>query len=296
MKPVNLQELRAFAAVIKHGSFTRGAASLGVSPPSLSQTVRNFEARLGLRLLNRSTRSVSVTPEGARLAEQLLPVLTDLDRLFEDLLDRDPAPSGLLRINTSRTALPTLAPIVPLFLTAYPRISLDIEVSDRLTDIVRDGFDAGIRIGERLEVDMTAVRFGPDLRMAVVGSPAYFTEHPIPVHPRDLQQHHCLTLRSPTDGSPYRWEFEYDGVEIKVPVNGPLTCNDPTIRLATVAAGRGLAYMFEYQVAALIEEGRLQRVLTDWTPPFPGCFLYYPSRQNQRPALRAFIEFVLRSR
>ena len=292
MRPGDFAELRAFAAVVRHGNFTNAAARLGVSPPALSQTIRSLEERLGQRLFNRTTRSVAVTPAGERLAAALLPVLDSLEGVVEAALEDDGVPSGPLRINAARVAVPVLARVVPGFLATFPRVELEIDTSDSLVDIVRDGFDAGIRLGERLEKDMVAVRFGGDLRMAVVGSPAYLEAHPAPTHPRQLVDHDCLVMRSPTDGSPYRWEFAKDGEEVRIAVSGPLTCNDPSVRIAAATAGLGLAYLFEHQAALHVEAGRLVRVLEDWTPPYPGCFLYYPGRRNQRPALRAFIDFA----
>lgn len=292
MRPSDFAELRAFAAVVRHGNFTNAAARLGVSAPALSQTIRSLEERLGVRLFNRTTRSVAVTPAGEKLAAELLPVLDNLDGVVEAALLDDAVPSGPLRINAARVAVPLLTAIVPDFLAAHPRVQLEIDTSDSLVDIVRDGFDAGIRLGERLEKDMVAIRFGGDLRMAVVGAPAYFASHPIPTHPRQLGDHACLVMRSPTDGSPYKWEFGRGDEELRIAVSGALTCNDPSIRIAAATAGLGLAYLFEHQAAPLVAAGTLVRVLDDWTPPYPGCFLYYPGRRNQRPALRAFIDYA----
>lgn len=292
MRPGEFAELRAFAAVVRHGSFTNAAAKLGVSPPALSQTIRNLEERLGVRLLNRTTRSVAATPAGAKLAAELLPVLDSLDGIVEAALEEDSTPTGLLRISAARVAIPLLEKIVPGFLATFPRVRLEIDTDDRMVDIVREGFDAGIRLGERVERDMVAIRFGDDLRMAVVGAPGYFASHPIPTHPRQLADHNCLVMRSPTDASVYKWEFEKSGEELRVAVDGALTCNDPSVRIAAACAGFGLAYLFEHQVTAHIAAGSLQRVLADWTPPYPGCFLYYPGRRNQRPALRAFIDYA----
>ncbi len=292
MRPSDFAELRAFAAVVRHGSFTNAAARLGVSASALSQTIRGLEERLGQRLFNRTTRSVAVTPAGERLAAELLPVLDSLDGVVEAALADEGVPSGSLRINAARVAVPILAAIVPGFLAAFPRIQLEIDTSDSLVDIVRDGFDAGIRLGERLEKDMVAIRFGEDLRMAVVASPAYLLSHPAPSHPRQISDHACLVMRSPTDGSPYKWEFAKGGEELRIAVTGPLTCNDPSVRIAAATAGLGLAYLFEHQAVPHLTSGQLVRVLDDWTPPYPGCFLYYPGRRNQRPALRAFIDYA----
>ena len=292
MRPSDFAELRAFAAVVRHGTFTRAAAHLGLSPSALSQTIRNLEERLGLRLLNRTTRSVAPTEAGARMAERLLPVLDDLETVVTLAVEHEATPSGRLRINASRVALPILEHLVVQFLKEYPRITLDLVADDALVDIVATGFDAGVRLGERLERDMVAVRLGGDFRMAVVGAPDYFSAHSLPAHPRDLAHHSCLGMRWPTDGSPYRWEFEHAGEDIRMPVEGRLVCDEPSVRLRAAIDGLGLAYVFEHQAAHHLASGELLRVLEDWTPPFPGCFLYYPSRRHTPPALRAFIEYV----
>jgi DNA-binding transcriptional LysR family regulator len=254
--------------------------------------VRALEARLEVRLLNRTTRSVSPTEAGARLAARLLPLLDDLEAAAA-AAEPDGAPSGRLRINASRMAgLHVVAPLVAPFLARHPKVSLDLVLDDALVDIVSDGFDAGVRLGERLEGDMIAVRLGGELRMAVVGSPAYLAARGAPEHPRDLAGHACLGARWPTDGSPYRWELERGGEEVRVPVAGPLVCDEPAVRLRAAADGLGLAYVFEAEAASWLASGRLVRVLEPWTPPFPGCFLYYPGRRHLSPALRAFIDFA----
>ena len=292
MRPSDFAELRAFAAVVRHGTFTRAASHLGQSPSALSQTVRNLEERLGLRLLNRTTRSVAPTEAGARLAERLLPVLDDLDAVAVAAIEHDGVPSGRLRINASHAALPILSALVAPFLRQFPKVTLDLVAEDALVDIVAAGFDAGVRLGERLERDMVAVRLGGELRMAVVGAPSYVEAHGVPVHPRDLVHHSCLMMRWPTDGSPYRWEFEKDGEEIRMPVEGPLVCNEPLVQLRAALDGLGLAYVFEHQAARHLGSGELVRALEDWTPPFPGCFLYYPSRRHMAVPLRAFVDFA----
>lgn len=289
MRPSDYAELRAFAAVVRHGNFTRAAAHLGQSPSAVSQTVRALEARLSLRLLNRTTRSVAPTEAGRRLVERLLPVLDDLDAVA-DLAGPEGAPAGRLRINSSSfAARHVLAPVLARFLQLHPQVSLELCVEDALVDIVAQGFDAGVRLGEALEADMIAVRLGPDLRMAVVGSPAYLAEHGTPEHPRDLGRHVTLGLTY-ADGRPYRWEFQGSGGEFRVPVHSPLVCNEPPVRLAAARDGLGLAYVFEPEARDLLATGALVRVLADWTPPFPGCYLYHPSRRHVPPALRAFID------
>jgi DNA-binding transcriptional LysR family regulator len=292
MHATDYAEFRAFAAVMRHGSFVRAAAHLGVTPSALSQTIRRLEDRLGLRLLNRTTRSVAPSHAGQALAARLLPVLDDLDGVLADAIDQIGEVSGPLRLNAAGAAVPLLADLVGPFLARHPRVVLDIAVSDALVDIVREGFDAGIRLGERLEGDMIAIPFGGDQRMIVVGAPDYLSRHGTPTHPRDLEGHLCLALRSPTDGSPYRWEFEKAGEALRIAVSGPLICNTVAIRVAAAGSGLGLTYVFAHQVVRELAEGRLVPVLGDWTPPFPGCSLYFPSRRNPSPALRAFVDIV----
>lgn len=292
MRASEYAELRAFAAVVRHGTFTRAAGHLGVSPSALSQTVRALEARLGARLLNRTTRSVAPTEAGARLAARLLPLLDDLDAVAAAGAAPEGAPAGPLRLNASRyAALHVLAPILAPFLALPPQVTVELVVEEALVDIVARGFDAGIRLGEALEGDMIAVPLGPPMRMAVVASPDYLAHHGTPRHPRDLAQHACLGLTW-SDGSPYRWELEQEGTELRVPVRGSLVCNEPPVRLAAAADGLGVTFCFEGEAAQLLAQGSLVRVLDDWTPPFPGCFLYQPSRRHVSPALRAFIDFA----
>ena len=296
MRPSDFAELRAFAAVLRHGTFTRAAAYLGVSPSALSQSVSALEDRLGQRLLNRTTRSVAPNDAGQRLAERLLPVLDDLDSVIDDSFSAGGEVAGRLRLDVVSIALPHLERLVPAFLKKFPHVRLEIASNDRLVDIVAEGFDAGIRLAERLEADMIALPLGGDLRMACVASPDYLARHPAPRHPRDLADHKCLVTVSPSTGSPYRWEFDRQtatGPEtLQIAVDGPLITRWVPIRLAAATAGVGIGYFFEDEVAEAIGAGRLVRLLADWTPPFPGCFLYYPSRRNPPPPLRAFIDHL----
>ena len=292
MRASDYAELRAFAAVVRHGSFTRAAAHLGVSPSALSQTIRALEDRLGQRLLNRTTRSLAATVAGQTLAERLLPVLDDLDGVVDTAFAAAGQVSGPLRLNVVRVAVPLLAQLLPGFLTRHPRVTVQVEASDALVDIVAQGCDAGIRLAERLEGDMIAVPFGGPLRMAVVAAPAYLDSRDAPRHPRDLEGHDCLVSLAPSTGTPYRWELEKDGIELRIPVTGRLIGSDLRLRLAACLAGLGIGYFFETEVAEQIAAGRLVRLLDDWTPPFPGCYLYYPSRRNQSPPLAAFIAFL----
>ncbi len=292
MRSSDYAELRAFAAVVRQGSFTRAAERLGVSPSALSQTIRALEDRLGQRLLNRTTRSVAPSPAGQALAERLLPVLDDLDRVVDAALAEAGEVSGPLRLNVLRVAIPPLAELLPGFLARHPRVTVQVEASDALVDIVAQGFDAGIRLAERLEGDMIAVPFGGPLRVAVVAAPSYLAGRDLPLHPRDLERHECLVSLAPSTGTPYRWELDKDGVELRIPVTGRLVGSDLRMRLAACLAGVGIGYFFETEVAEAIVDGRLVRLLEDWTPPFPGCYLYYPSRRNQSPPLRAFIDYL----
>lgn len=292
MKAGDFAELRAFAAVVRHGSFTRAAAHLGVTPSALSQTVRALEDRLGQRLLNRTTRSVAPSAAGQALAERLLPVLDDLDGVVDTAFAAAGEVSGPLRLDVVRVAMPYLARLVPGFLQRYPRVRLEVASNDALVDIVAMGYDAGIRLAERLEGDMIAVPFGGDLRMICVAAPDYLARHPAPQHPRDLAQHACMVTLTPSTGTPYRWEFEKDGEALRIAVDGPLFSRDADLRVAAVVAGVGIGFFFEDEVRDHLAAGRLVPVLEDWTPAFPGAYLYFPSRRNPAPPLRAFVDYV----
>jgi DNA-binding transcriptional LysR family regulator len=286
-------DLRAFAAIVEHGNFAKAAAHLGVSPSALSQTIRGLETRLGVRLLNRTTRSVAPSEAGNRLLERLLPAMAAFDAAVTEVKAAQGTPSGLLRINCPRTAaIHVLGPLIGPFLASYPEITLDIMTEERLVDIVAQRFDAGIRLGEKVEQDMIAVKLGGDLEMLVVGSPDYFAEHGKPKTPRDLKGHRCINTRWPTDGSLYRWEFERGPEKLEAAVTGPLIVNEPEIGVQAAVDGIGLAYLFRYQMQAQLAAGKLVQVLKDWSPPFPGFYLYYPSRRQMPPALRAFVDFV----
>lgn len=292
MRSSDYAEFRAFAAIIRHGSFTRAAGFLGISPSALSQTIRALEDRLGQRLLNRTTRSVAATPAGQALAERLLPVLDDLDGVVDTAFAAAGEISGPLRLNVVRVAMPALARVMPGFLARYRRVTLTVEANDALVDIVAQGFDAGIRLAERLEGDMIAVPFGGPLQMAVAASPAWLARHGTPRHPREVERLPCLVTLAPSTGSPYRWEFENDGEELRTSVTGPLVSRDIDLRRSACIDGVGLGYFFTDEIAEALASGALVRVLEDWTPPFPGCFLYYPSRRNPPPPLRAFIDHL----
>lgn len=286
----DLDDLAAFAAIAQAGSFTRAAARLGLSPSALSHTMRDLETRLGVRLLARTTRSVAPTAAGRHLLQSLQPALDGISQGLAALAHWRDAPSGTLRLTTySHAARTVLAPRLPRFLLDQPDIAVEVVVDDRLVDLVADGFDAGIRLGDTVERDMVTVRVGPDLKTVVVGTPDYFAVHPRPEAPAELRGHRCINYRLVGAGGLLPWEFEQNGREVKVQVGGQLIVNNETLAAAAVRAGAGLGYMMAHDVAEEIADGRLIQVLGEWCAPFPGCRLYYPSRQVS-PALRAFID------
>ncbi|AHG49137.1 transcriptional regulator (plasmid) [Rhizobium leguminosarum bv. trifolii CB782] len=293
MRGSDYAELRAFAAVAEHGNFSRAAARLGMSASALSQTIRTLEERMGIRLLNRTTRSVAPSEAGQRLLSRLLPALADLDRAVADVSALRDKPAGLLRINAPRVAIVhTLAPLIAPFNAVYPEIMMDIIVDDKLSDIVAGRFDAGIRLGEMVEKDMVSVKLGGEMRLVVIASPDYIARHGMPQTPRDLRDHSCVASRWPTDGSLYHWEFERGDEKLEVAVSGPLSTTDNDLMLRAVLDGIGIGYLFDHHVAEYLVAGGLVSMLDDWTPPFPGFHLYYPSRRQMPPPLRAFVDFV----
>lgn len=286
-------ELRALAAIVEHKSFARAAKQLRVTPSALSQTIRAFEARLGVRLLNRTTRSVAVTEDGATLLHRALPALAEVDAALGEASDRKGVPSGLLRINTLRAvAFQFFAPRLASFLRAHPQVTLDLVIDDRFTDIVAAGFDAGVRLGESLAKDMVAVRIGGEQQQVAVASPAYVKAHGTPRHPRELANHRCINLRMPSGGELYRWEFERRRKRLDIAVEGSMITNDVWLAQEAALQGVGIAYLFREQVQPAIDAGRLLPMLEAWSPPFAGFYLYHPSHQYVRPALRAFIDFL----
>ncbi|XYI02599.1 LysR family transcriptional regulator [Sorangium sp. So ce1128] len=296
MRGRDFADLRAFAAIVEHGSFARAAAHLRVSPSALSQTIRGLEERLGVRLLNRTTRSVAPSEAGTRLLSRLAPAMAELDAAVADVKTFGDRPAGVLRINSARAAaIWYLAPLLGPFHEAHPDIVLDVVVEDAITDIVARRFDAGVRLGERLEKDMVAVKLSGDLAMMAVASPGYLARHGVPATPRDLHRHRCVNGRWPTDGSLYRWEFEKGKQSLEVAVEGPLIVNDAELALRAALDGVGIAYVFDEQARPWVEAGKLTRVLEAWSPSFPGFYLYYPSGRQAPPALRAFIEFLRRA-
>src|SRR5205823_1033582 len=264
-------DLLAFVAVGRERSFTKAAAKLGVSQSALSHTIRELEARLDVRLLTRTTRSVSPTEAGERLLHTLGPRFEELDAELAALSELREKPAGTIRITATEYAVDTLLwPKLARFLRQYPDIKVEIIVDSGLTDIVAQRFDAGVRAGEQVAKDMIAVRIGPDMRMAIVGTPSYFRNRSEPKTPQELIGHNCINLRLPTHGGLYAWEFEKGGRELKVRVEGQLVFNATTPILNAALAGLGLAYLPEDQVETHLATGRLIRVLADWCPPFPG--------------------------
>jgi DNA-binding transcriptional LysR family regulator len=291
MKHTELSDLSAFLAVAEARSFTRAAARLGTSQSALSHTVRRLESRLGLRLLTRTTRSVAPTEAGDRLMETLRPAFDDIDSRLAALTALREKPAGTIRINTSEHAAETvLWPALARLLPGYPDIKVELTVEHGFADIVAGRYDAGVRLGEQVARDMIAVPIGPDMRMAVVGSPGYFKQHKKPKLPQDLHAHACVNLRFTTSGALYAWEFEKDGRELKVRVEGQLAFNNGGLCLKAALEGFGLAFVPEDRVLSHVRDGRLVRVLADWCAPFPGFHLYYPSRRQQSPAFALVVE------
>lgn len=292
----NFNDLSAFAAVAREKSFTRAAAKLGVSPSALSQTIRNLEERLGLRLLTRTTRSVGSTEAGERLLQTVAPRFEEIQAELAALSALRDKPAGTVRITTGEhPAISLLQPALKKILPDHPDINVEIIIDYGLTDIVAEGFDAGVRLGEQVAKDMIAIPIGPDMRMAVVASPAYFDKHPYPKTPHDLTAHNCINVRLPTYGGLFPWDLQQNGREVNVRGEGQLVFNSLAMRLASALDGLGVTYMPEDQVLPYIADGRLVRVLEDWCPPFPGYHLYYPSRRQKSPALALLVD-ILRHR
>jgi DNA-binding transcriptional LysR family regulator len=291
MQRLNLNDLTALLTVAREQSFTKAAARLGVSQSALSHTVRGLEERLGLRLLTRTTRRVSMTEAGQRILDRVGPKLDDIDAELAQLNALRDKPAGTIRITTGDHALDTILwPALAKLLPKYPDIKVEVCADQGLTDIVAERFDAGIRLGEQVERDMIAVRIGPEMRMAVVGSPSYFASRKRPRTPHDLTDHACINYRFPTSGGLYAWEFEKGGRELKVHVDGLLIFNNATHGLRAALAGFGLVYVPEDRMREHVAARRLVRVLADWCPPFPGYHLYYPSRRQPTPAFTVLVD------
>ncbi|MCB8883196.1 LysR family transcriptional regulator [Acidisoma cellulosilytica] len=287
----DLNDLVAFIAVAREKSFTRGAAKLGVSQSALSQTIRSMEARLGLRLLTRTTRSVAPTDAGERLLRTIGPRIEDIQAELAALSELRDKPAGTVRITADENAAHAILwPAAEKLLPNYPDVKVEIIIDYGLTDIVADRYDAGVRLGGIVAKDMIALPIGPEMRMATVGSPAYFKNRPIPRTPHDLVGHVCINLRLPTYGGLYAWEYEKGKRELRVRVDGELVFNSVPLILKAALAGFGLAHMTDDQVQPYIENGQLVRVLADWCLPFAGYHLYYPSRRQPSPAFTLIAE------
>jgi DNA-binding transcriptional LysR family regulator len=287
----NFNDLLAFLAVARDRSFTKAAAKLGVSQSALSHTVRGLEARLGLRLLTRTTRSVSPTEAGERLLARVGHRFDEIEAELEALSELRDKPAGTIRITAhDHAANVALLPALMKFLPQYPDIKVEIAIDYGLTDIVAQRYDAGVRSGEQVAKDMIAVRIGPDMRMAVVGAPSYFEKRPAPKKPQDLTEHNCINLRLPTYGGLYAWEFEKGKRKLNVHVEGQLVLNGTTQMLNAALAGLGLAYVPEDLAQLHLDKGLLSRVLEDWCPPYSGYHLYYPSRRQHSPAFRLLVD------
>jgi len=291
MQRGNLDQLVAFVAVARERSFTNAAAKLGISQSALSHTIRELEERLGVRLLTRTTRSVSPTGAGERLLHNVGPRFDEIEAELAAITELRTKPAGRIRITATEYAADAiLLPKLAKLLREYADIKIEIIIDYGLTDIAAQQFDAGVRSGEQVAKDMIAVRIGPDMRMAVVGAPSYFKGRPEPKKPQDLINHNCITLRLPTHGGLYAWEFEKAGRELRVRVEGQLTYNTTGQMLTAALAGLGLAYVPEGLVQPHLAKGRLKRVLEDWCLPYSDYYLYYPSRRQPSAAFALFVD------
>lgn len=287
----NINDFLAFLAVAREQSFTRAAAKVGVSQSALSHTIRQLEERLGIRLLTRTTRSVSPTEAGERLLQTLGPRFEEIEAAIEALSELKEKPSGTIRITTTDYAIDTVIwPKLKPLLLDYPDIKVELIIDYGLTDIVAERYDAGVRLGEQVAKDMISVRIGPDVRFAVVASPSYFERHPAPKTPQDLVHHSCVTLRLPTYGGIYAWEFEKDGRELRVRVEGQAIFNSIFQVLKACVDGIGVGHMPEDIAEPYIADGRLVRVLEDWCPYWDGYQIFYPSRRQSSPAFSLLVD------
>ncbi|AYY04130.1 LysR family transcriptional regulator [Enterobacter roggenkampii] len=287
----NFNDLLSFMVVARERSFTRAAAQLGVSQSALSHAMRKLEARLDVRLLTRTTRSVVPTPAGEQLFSRLSPHLLEIEQELTALRSSRDKPAGAIRIVAGEHAMDAvLWPVLKPFMLQYPDINVEVTVDNGLTDIVDGRFDAGVRLGEQVAKDMIAVRIAPDIRMAVVGAPDYLARFGVPLVPEQLGEHRCINLRLPTRGGLYDWEFERDGRELRVRVDGQLTLNNLSQRIDAAENGLGLAYVPESSVLDALNQGRLVRVLESWCPTFEGYHLYYPSRRQHTTAFRLLLD------
>ncbi|MGH8780231.1 LysR family transcriptional regulator [Paraburkholderia sp.] len=292
MEPDALDGLGVFVRVAEARSFTAAAIAMGVTPSAISHTIRQLENRLDVRLFNRTTRSVSLTEAGAAFLARIQPLVSELSNAVEDVAGSSGKPAGIVRLNVPRTAsIVLLEPLLREFLDAHPDIGLDITLDNGLTDVVSQGFDAGIRFGDVLEKDMMAVPLQPDLRVAIVASPDYLARRGVPDHPFALREHDCVHFRMGSTGTLYRWEFERGGESVQIEVGGRLTTNDSLVVLQAALDGVGIAYLFDRYVERFIRSGQLVRVLEEWSPT-AGLYLYYFNRSSMPPKLRVLIDFL----
>ncbi|WP_375784610.1 LysR family transcriptional regulator [Bradyrhizobium sp. Pha-3] len=293
MRATGNTDLRAFVAVAEQGNFSKAAEQLGLSPSSLSQIIRTFEERLGVRLIHRTTRSVSLTEAGERLLLRIRPALAELDAALSDVGHFRDRPAGIVRVRCLRHAFRIyVAPILSAFHTAYPDIKLDILVDDAIVDLVAGGFDVGFTLGEVLEKDMVGVKLGGDMRQIAVASPEYIARHGRPETPKDLHSHQCIRWRWSGRMTPYNWEFFKDDAWFEVEVDGPLILSEQTMTIDAAVQGMGIAFWIEQELKPLIEQGKLVALLEGYSAPFPGFYVCYPQQRQMAPALRAFIDFV----
>lgn len=291
MARTDLNQLTWFQAVAEERSFTKAAAKLGVAQSTLSHTIKQLEARMGIRLLTRTTRNVATTAAGERLLQTLAPRVAEIEEEIAALTALRDKPSGSIRLTLSDHALESVVwPKLKPVLSAYPDISVELLLDSSFRNIVEEGYDAGVRLGESVEQDMIAVRIGPDWRLVAVASPEYFVDREKPHHPRDLVLHRCINMRQETSGGLYTWEFEKDGRELRVRVDGQITFNNSYAMIDAAVSGYGIAYVPESIVERQIASGELVQVLDDWSPFFDGYFLYYPSRRQNLPAFQVIVD------
>ncbi len=296
MEQTDFNHLTWFRIVAEERSFTRAAARIGVAQSTLSHTIKQLEARMGIRLLTRTTRNVATTPAGERLLQTITPRMAEIEDEIAALMAFRDKPSGSIRLTLSDHALESVVwPKLKPVLRDYPEISVELVIDNTFRNIVEEGFDAGVRLGESVEKDMIAVRIGPDWRLVAVASPGYFAEHDVPDHPQDLVRHVCINMRQETSGGLYAWEFGKDGKELRVRVDGQLTFNNSYAQIDAAVNGYGIAYVPENIAERQIASGSLVQVLDDWSPFFDGYFLYYPSRRQNLPAFTVIVD-ALRQR
>ena len=293
MQRGQLDLVPVFLRAAERRSFTAAAVELGVTAAAVSHAIKQLETQVGVALFARTTRDVALTEAGRRFLELARPGAEQIGQAFAAARELGAAPAGLLRLNVPRVVLAgIIGPLLDGFFDAYPLVEVELTVSDQLANIVEEGFDAGIRLGELIEADMVAVRLTPPFRYCVVGAPGYFARYGRPARPEELRHHRCINFRQPRRGTIYRWEFEVDGREIEIAVPGRLITNDSGVMIMAALKGRGLAYTLEPTAAPLIAQGRLERVLEPYCPGSPGFFLYFPSRAQVMPKLRAFIDYA----